>query len=231
MRILGLLLICFCANAFSYSFSAYPISSGKGNFIVNPALYADGTGFVGNDLNLAYGITDKFDVWSTISVGNTDFISTTTFRTMLRYDLGGNNILACVLGNNYVSPQYHLVKENKLAGLQFNAAGKFNYSDMKNPSAYAIVSPLVKVFGGVFDLLLQTIYMDAFCEVNPGYYAKGGDFANCWARTEGFGLDVVPGIGIGFENSLISIACPIYDVNHKATPTFGIWWLYTISHK
>jgi hypothetical protein len=229
-KILGLLLICLAFNAFSYSYTAYPISSGKGNLIINPVLYADGYGFVGNDISLAYGLTDKLDLWSTISIGNTDTTSFTTFRTMLRYDLGSNNILACVLGNNYVSPQYHLVLENKIAGLQVNVATKLDFKGIGTPSTYAVFSPLFKVFGGALDLLFNTLSVDIFCEANPGYY-KEGDFANCWPRTKGFGLDVVPGIGIGFENSLVSIACPVYDVNHKAIPTFGMWWLYIISTK
>jgi hypothetical protein len=230
-KFIGLLLICFSFNAFSYSFSAYPISSGKGNFIINPALYADLTGFVGNDVSIAYGVTDKLDLWSTISIGNTDSTSSITFRTMLRYDLGYNNILACVIGNNFVSPQYHLILENKFVGLQVNVAGKLNYSGINQPAVYGIISPLVKVFDGIFPPLFKNIYIDVFCEINPGYYMKDGDFANSWVRTKGFGLDVVPGIGIGFQNTLISIACPIYDVRNSATPTFGMWWLYIIGHK
>ena len=229
-RILGLFLICFSFSAFSYSYSAFPNMSGQGNLIINPYLYADGKGNVGNDIAIAYGLTEKLDVWSILSIGNTDSTSTTTFKTMLRYDLGNNDILACLIGNNYVSPQFHLVLENKIAGFQANVATKLDFKSVGTPSTYAIIAPLFKVFGGAFDLLFNNLYVDVFCEANPGYY-KDGDNANNWTRAKGFGLDVVPGIGLGFQNSLVSIAVPVYDVNHKTTPTVAVWWEYIISTK
>jgi hypothetical protein len=50
-------------------------------------------------------------------------------------------------------------------------------------------------------------------------------------RLKGFGIDVVPGIGLTIGNTLFSISVPIYNVNHKATPTFGAWVYYSIKGK
>lgn len=58
-----------------------------------------------------------------------------------------------------------------------------------------------------------------------------GDFANAWTRPEGFGLDIVPGIGIAINETLLSVSCPIYDVINDASPTFGMWWCFPISSK
>lgn len=214
------LALCLCvSSSFSYSYTAFPFMTGDKTFALNPFLYFDGKGAVGHDIFLLYGINPKVDVWSQISMVSTDQGTVTDWSTMLRYDLGNSNIVAVRASQWYVAPQYHLVIENDKFGFQANVAAQFSFEDMKNPAIYAVLSSLVKLFDGK---------MDVFVEANPGYYLKDGDFANLWVRPEGFGLDLTAGVGLSVGKALVSIACPIYDVTHDATPTFGMWWFFPI---
>lgn len=70
-----------------------------------------------------------------------------------------------------------------------------------------------------------------FCEVNPGYYLQDGGFANTTSRDEGFGLDMVPGIGFRIGFSFFSIACPIFDITNDPKATFGAWWSFAVIPK
>lgn len=215
--------LCLCASsAFSYSYTAFPFMTGDKTFALNPFLYFDGTGAVGHDIFLLYGINPKVDVWSQISMVRTKDGTFTDFSVMGRYDLGKSNILAVRASQWYVAPQYHLVMENDKFGFQANVAAQIAFDYPKNPAFYAVLSPIVKLFNGK---------MDVFIEANPGYYMQDGDFANLWIRPEGFGLDLTGGIGLSVGKALVSIACPVYDVTHDATPTFGMWWFFPIVSK
>jgi len=197
------------------------------------AYHMSDTFFVKNDISFAYGITNSFDVWSTVVTNTTNkpsgSISTTSFRSMLRYNIKGDNVLACVIGDSYISPQYQIIEENKQFSLQVNLAGQFDYNSVKRSSAYAVIAPIVKVFGGCFDLAFNSIYMDAFCEVNPGYYRDNANINNYNRNNHEFDVDVVPGIGVGYYNSMFSLACPVYNANHKAQVSVGVSWMYVIS--
>jgi hypothetical protein len=215
--------VCICATAaFSYSYTAFPLLTGEKTLVLNPFLYLDGAGAVGNDIFLSYGLTSKMDVWSQISMYKTKESTTVDFSTMLRYDLGKTNILAVRASQSYVAPQYHFSIENDKVGIQTNVAAQITFEYYKEPAFYAIFCPLVKLFNGK---------MDIFTEINPGYYMRDKDFANLAERPEGFGLDIVPGIGLSIGSSLVSIACPIYNLYTETTPTFGMWWYCPITSK
>lgn len=209
-------------SIFSYSYTCFPISTGEETFVLNPYFYTDGKGSVGNELFLAYGITDKLDIWSDISLFYSDGITISDFSTMIRFDIWKSNIIAVRISPWYVSPQYHFSWENKVCGFQANIAAQFAYDYYKNPAIYGIFCPHIKFFEGLFDL---------FVEISPGYYMEDQDFANLAIRKEGFGMDIAPGIGFGIKETLFSIACPIYNVTTDATPTFGMWWCFPISKK
>jgi hypothetical protein len=224
MKLKGLILaVCIYASSiFSYSYTAFPASTGEEKFVLNPYFYANGSAGYGSELFLAYGITSKLDIWSDVSLFQTEGMTTTDFSTMLRYDIESSNILAVRISPWYVSPQYHLTVENDAFAFQANVTVQVAYEYYKKPAFYGILCPVIKLFGGD---------MDIFVEVNPGYYMMDNDFANLWKRPKGFGLDIVPGIGFGIRETLFSISCPIYDVTNNATPTFGMWWCFPISSK
>jgi hypothetical protein len=224
MKLKGLVLaVClYASSSFSYSYTAYPFMTGENTLALNPFLYFDGTGAVGHDIFLEYGILANLDIWSQISMVCTKDGTSTDFSAMLRYDLGKSNIIALRASQWYVAPQYHLVIENDKMGFQANVAAQFAFEYYKEPAIYAILCPLVKIFNKKADI---------FLEVNPGYYMKDGDFANCAVRYKGFGLDITPGFGLSLGKTLVSVGCPIYNVSTNATPTFGMWWWCPITSK
>lgn len=224
MKLKSLILaVCLYATSiFSYSYTAFPIMTPENTMILNPFIYFDGKGTAGQDVFLSYGVLSNLDVWSQVSTVSGNSVD---FSAMVRYDLGKSNILALRVNPKWIAPQYHMAIENDKIGFQGNLAAQISFDYYKDPAIYAILCPLVKLFGGK---------MDIFVEVNPGYYQfQGIDMLiNLWLnRPEGFGLDVVPGVGISLGKSLFSISCPIYDVTNDATPTFGMWWCCPITTK
>lgn len=213
-----LAIAVICTSVFSYSYNAFGPLAGNGNFAVNPFIYADGTGFAGTDLFLQMGLTDNIDFITQMSVNNLDG---TDFSVMARHKAGDNSALALRLAPSYVTPQAHTYHEGDVIGLQTNVVAQFSYDYMDKPAFWAVISPLVKFFDGK---------VDVFCEVNPVITtAEAGDFANLWVREKGFDLDVVPGIGLAIgDNTLVSFACPIYNLTGDATPTLGAWFWFAV---
>jgi len=225
MKLKSLILaVCIYATSiFSYSYTAFPIMTPENTMVLNPFIYFDGTGAAGQDVFLSYGVLSNLDIWSQVSTASyPDGSTPVDFSAMLRYDLGKSNILALRVNPKWIAPQYHMAIENDKVGFQGNLAAQVSFDYYKDPAIYAILCPLVKIFGGKLDI---------FAEVNPGYYMMEGDFANLWVRPEGFGLDIVPGVGVSLGKSLFSVSCPIYDVTNDATPTFGMWWCCPITTK
>jgi hypothetical protein len=207
-------LICLsCSLAHGYSYTALSLLTPEKSIAVNPFFYADCKGFVGSSLFLGYGMTAKSDIWMQMSLFNT---GGNFFSAMVRYDLGKSNILALAVSPVWFSPQYHFIWENDRIALQANAVVQCSYDYLDKPAMYAVLSPVVKLFKGI----------DVFVEVNPGYYMQDGDFASLWTRSEGFGLDLVGGIGFSVGQCIFSVACPVYDITNAATPTVGFWFYY-----
>lgn len=218
----SLLLICLSVSTiFSYSYTAIGSMAGDKTFVLNPYLYFDGSGAVGEDIYLVYGMTANTDIWSHISMVKTATGTTVDFSAMVRYDLGKNNIVVLRGSQWYVSPQYHFLWENNRFGFQANAAVQVAYDYYKEPAIYAVLSPIVKLFKGI----------DVFIEFNPGYYMHDGDYANSSVREKGFEFDLTGGIGFPIGRTSFSLSCPIYNVRTNPTPTFGMWWWCPITGK
>lgn len=215
-----LLTLCLTVSSFSYSYTAFSVMTGEKTLALNPFLFFDGTGMVGNDLFVSYGITDNVDIWSNVTLLKSSEGTDFDFSTMLRYDIGKSNIVALRVSQWYITPQYHFAIENDRFGFQANVAGQITFDNYKDPAIYAVLCPLVKFLN-----------FDVFVEVNPIYCMQEGDFANLSVRPEGFELDIVPGFGVALGQSLFSISCPIYNVIDDATPTFGMWWCCPVGSK
>ena len=195
-------------SVLSYSYSAFSLMTGDNTLAINPYIFADGSGGVGTELFLAYGISDKADIWLSYYSDNT---SENDFSIMARYDIKNANIIALKTSPSSASLQYHMIKENNKFAFQANAVVSFNYANMTKPDITTVLAPVVKIGSTGFDL---------FCEVNPAFYA-----------VEDFGLDIVPGIGITIADVLVTFAAPIYDVTKNATPTFGAWAFFALTSK
>jgi hypothetical protein len=193
------------SSAFSYSYTAYSLMTGDNTLALNPYVFADGTGYVGTDLLVSYGITNKCDMFFSYYMDNK---SLNDFSIMARYDLKRANILALKASPSAASIQYHTIKENNKFAFQANASLSFNYDNMKKPDISAVVAPVVKI---------GTTGFDVYCEVNPSLYG-----------TNKFSLDVIPGVGVTVKDVLLSISMPVYDVINSRSPSFGMWAFFTI---
>ena len=211
-------LLAVCSSLFAYSYTAYPITTGEKALSINPFVFADGEGFVGSDINLAYGLTQKLDIWTTISMTN---LTPTTWSAMARYDLAQGKIIAIKASDASVSPQAHLTFENEKFAFQGNVGAQFSYNSMSKPAAFLVLSPIVK---------LGTTGIDFFVDINPMYCLQN-DFVLEAERDHGFSLDIAPGVGFAVGSSLFSVAAPLFNVTGNFTPTFGMWWQFLISGK
>lgn len=217
------LVLCLCSSLLAYSFSAFAFSTGKNSLAINPFLYGfllDDAKYGGGELCLSYGLTDKLDLFGDFNYFYSAGESTVGWYGMLRYDFGNTNIIALKANNLFVSPQHHFLKEWDKFGIQTNVTAQFSYDYMDQPSFWAVLCPLFKPVPGK---------MDIFCEVNPSYTMLDGDFIGGWIRPQGFGLDIVPGIGLILGPVTLSISAPIYDVTNAPTVTAGMWALYILS--
>jgi hypothetical protein len=213
-----LVLITCLSLIFAYSFTAFPPITGANTFAINPVLFADRPNSGGTEVFFYYGLTDKWDVSTSITgIGD--------FTAMLRYDFGGSKILGLQASPSWVTPQFYLTLENDHYYLQGVVAAQFSYDYIKKPALYGILCPGFKL----------TKNIDFFCEVNPGYYMNEDDFANCSFRRKGAALDIVPGIGLTIGKVLFSIAFPGYNIysanHHMATGSIGAWVYYSVKSK
>lgn len=215
-------IICFSITVFSYSYTAIGPMAGDKTFVLNPFLYFDGTGVVGEDIYLVAGLKSNIDIWSHVSMVKNNEGTSVDFSAMIRYDLGKNNILALRASQWYVAPQYHFLIENNRFGFQTNVSAQISFDYYKEPAFYAVLSPLVKILDTGIDI---------FLEFNPGYYMHDGDYANCSIREKGFEFDLVPGIGFPIGKTTFSLSCPIYNIRTNPTPTFGMWWWFPLTGK
>jgi len=218
-------VVLFClatalsASAFSYS-CFYGASTGSKTLSICQFIYGDTTGFVGSDLLLGYGITDKFDVTSTISINN---IGPVTWAVMPRMEIVKGLLGAVRFSDSYLSPQMHGVWDiTTLFTLQANAAVQLTYDYMARPAVYGVVCPILKI---------PRTPIDVSCDVVPVYTAQDQDVVLGFLRDRGFSLDVVPSVGLSIGTCLFSLAAPIANVNRHPVPSFGAWWLFILSGK
>ena len=217
-----LLALALCTLAFSYSYTAFCFTTGKNTLAINPYLYGfmiDDAFFGGGDLCASYGITDRLDVFADANYLYGAGAGAFGWWVMPRWDFGNTKILAVKANNLMVAPQFHFIQEWEKFAVQANAAVQVTYDYAKEPAVYAVLCPLFKANAN----------FDIFCEVNPSYSMADGDLVMGWVRPKGFGLDVVPGVGLKAGSFLFSVACPIYDVTGDPTPSIGAWGLYMVT--
>jgi hypothetical protein len=202
------MVFVFVFSSYPYSYSAFSLMTGDNTFAVNPYVFADGTGYVGSELYLAYGLSDKADIFFSYYTDNRSY---NDFSVMARYDFKNSNIAALSASPSSASIQYHTIKENDRFAIQGNISLSFNYSDMKRPDITTVIAPVIK---------LGSTGVDFFCEVNPALYS-----------TNTFALDLVPGVGFTISDALFTIAAPIQNISNKASITFGAWAFFAITSR
>ncbi len=207
-----LIVALFCSTAFSYSYSAYGIMTGKKTLALNPYVYAyDAEGLtLGADFLAAYGITNKIDVLA--NFGSMTFVPSYSYDSwygMVRYDLKNNNIIALQGNADLLSLQYHTCKENHKAALQINLGVDFAFEMPKEPTFWAVVSPVKKI---------GSTGIDVYCDLLPSYKVNGD-----------FSLQVIPGVGFAIKEHLFSLGVSLGDVTTEVSPSVGLWWYYSIS--
>jgi hypothetical protein len=211
--LLIMLLMVFCV--FSYSFTAFPPITGKGNFAINPVIFADKKNSGGGELFLYCGLTNKWDICSSILSSN----GSSSVATMVRYD-AGKGLMGILRGNaSWILPQLNYCWENDRLFVQASASSQITYDYSDRPALFGLICPGYKFNN----------WLSFCCEVNPGYYMQDGDFANCSIREKGFGYDIVPSLGLQIGDCTFSIALPIY----KDEDIFKIRKLYAqgVSYK
>lgn len=215
-----LLILAFTQSLFAYSYTAFPgITTGEKTLTLTQFVYGDGTGFVGSDVYLGYGITDKFDITTCISVNN---VGPVTWSAMPRYVLTPGILGAIKFNDASVSPQIHANWDfGSVVTLQANLAVQLTYNTMTKPAFYGVASPVFKI---------GATGLDVYCDVIPVYCLQD-DMVLGFVRPQGFSLDLVPGIGYGIGSNLFSFAAPLANVSGEFTPSFGVWWLFMISGK
>lgn len=201
----ALFVALISVNSFSYSYSCFPVMTGKNTLAINPYVY--GLHTVSTDLVVSYGITNSFDLWS--NVGTLSLYPEFSYDNwwgMARYDLGGSNILALQANHLYSSLQYHNCIENSYAFLQDNAGVTYTYEAPKDVSVWLITSPGVKI---------GKTGLDVYCDINLSYIINGS-----------FGLFLTPGIGFNFKGNLFSLGIPLGDVTQGIDPIVGLWYFH-----
>jgi len=215
-KVLFVMLFSMSA-AFSYSFTCLPPMTVEKSVAINPVFFADDNNSGGAETFFYYGITPKFDISSSILT----VAGTSNFSTMVRYSLQ-SYVLGIRANASWAVPQVSYCWEDDRFIFQACVASQFTYDYSDKPAIFGVVCPGYKFSDGV-----------NFClDLNPGYYMQDGDFANSAVRTEGFGLDVAPSLGIQVGDCVFSIAVPIFNVTQKdPVTTFGAWVYYSIKSK
>jgi hypothetical protein len=212
-----LLAVMFCAflssSAFAYSYSCFPMMSGKGTIALNPFAYGSAeTKIASLDLIAAANVFNKLDIWA--NAGSISFSSDetmyNTWWVMPRLSLTKNNIVGIMANDIFTSLQYHGVWfENDQFFFQNNTGVDLVYEIPKDPTLWTILSPGVKIGKTGLD-----IYCDA------GFSIFDSDFS----------LKIVPGIGATIKNSLFSFGVVINDVTNEPHVSVGMWWYHVFSY-
>lgn len=207
--------------AFSYSYTAYGLMTGDNTLAVSPYFYGNNSGSFGSRLNLAYGVSDDFDIWISYAQDNDGFYGESNFSAMARYNLGCSFIIAAEANPENASIQNHFIWENYWFAIQSNLSVVLDYKKFRDFSVHGVVSPVFKL--GITGL-------DIYCEVSPGYYSSQS-VINSYPRTKGFGLDLTVGLGVTIKDVLLSIAMPVYDITNDPKPSLGAWIFFAITSK
>lgn len=189
----------------------------KGALAINPLVFADDKNSGGMETFLYYGLTDKADLSTSILTVN----GLSSFSVMYRHAMGDMLNAGIRANTSWMVPQLNFNWEDDLFIFQSSVASQFTYDYMDAPAVYAVVCPGVKIYK-------ISEQLNLCCDVNPGYYLKDGDFANCAVRAKGFALDIAPSVGFEIGDCLFSVSVPVYNVTQEASITFGAWIYYNI---
>jgi hypothetical protein len=201
---------------FSYAYNPWTTMTGDGVIAVNPFLYAPTLSpfTLGADVVMAYGFTSNIDLF--VDFAGLTILSNFSYNYswgMIRYDLGGNNIIALQASQLAVTPQYHFFFENDIFAAEANAYVSFPYISFGTPTIGAYLAP-------VYKLIKDTFYL--YLEVDPSY-AVGSSFA----------LNIAPGFWFGLGSAgQISLSCSLGNVlSGSISPSIGLWYWITFSTK
>lgn len=181
-----LLCLFFSSSVFAYSYSCFPIMSGKNTFVLNPYVYGSfESKNVSTDLIAVLSPFDKLDIWA--DVGSLTFdskaIGYNTWWVMPRFAITANHIVALMSNDVFTSLQYHGVFfENKRFFVQNNSGIDFVYEVPRDLNVWTILSPGLKISFG-----------DVYCDVGISSLA-GETF-----------VKLVPGLGLSIKDNLFSI--------------------------
>ena len=211
-KILMSMIVCAIVfYAFPYSYSCFPMMSGKRTIVANPYAYVynfKSSTTVGADLLAAVGITDNIDVWA--NVGSITFIPDFSYNSwwgMVRYAITKNNLAAILANDEYISLQYHgMFFETTHWYMQNNTGLNITYNS-NDLSLWTCITPGYK-FNSKFDI---------FCDIIPITGFK--------QHTQT--LRLVPGIGINLSNNSFSLGIIMDDVTNKPDYSIGLWWYHS----
>lgn len=202
-------------KGFSYAYNPWTTMTGEGVIAVNPFVFAPTLSpfSLGADLVMSYGILGNLDVF--VDFADLSIVPEFGYNFswgMVRFDLGGNNIIALQASQYAITPQYHFFWENDVIAAEANVYASFTYTDFGAPVIGAYLAPVWKA-------VKDTLHF--YVEVDPSY-AVGGSFA----------LNIVPGIWLGLGSAgQFSLGVNLGDVLTGVSPSVGLWYWLTFDTK
>jgi hypothetical protein len=204
-------------KAHAYAYNPWTGMTGQGILGINPFVYAPTLDpfSLGADLVMNYGILNNLDVF--VDFAGVSILPGFAYNyswAMVRFDLGGNNILALQASQYAIAPQYHFFWENDMLALEANVYVNFLYASFGTPTIGAYLAPVLKIAKDVFSVYL---------EVDPSYVVGGG-----------FGLTLVPGIWFGFGSAgqiSLGVTLPNLTGGVGLTPGINLWYFVSFDTK
>jgi hypothetical protein len=204
-------------KAHSYAYNPWTGMTGEGILGVTPFVYAPTLNpfSLGADLYVNYGIFNNLDVF--VDLAEVTIVPKFGYvfsSGMIRYDLGGNNILALQASQTFIAPQYHFFWENDMLALEANVYASFLYSSFGTPTIGAYLAPVWKI-------VKDFVYL--YLEVDPAYTIKGS-----------FALNLVPGLWFGFGNAgqvSIGVTLPNLTGGVGLAPAINLWYYISFDLK
>jgi hypothetical protein len=208
-------LLALSVMGFSYAYNPINGMTGDGVLAINPFVWAPSfnPAALGSDLDVEYGFSANVDLF--VDFADVNYLPSTAYNfswAMLRYDFGGNNIIALQSSQYFISPQYHFFWENDSWALEANVLADIFYTNLKTPVFGAYLAPVYKIVKDKFSV---------FLEFDP-FYTVGS----------GFSLAVLPGIWVGFGDAgQLSIAAELNNVTGTLSPGAALWYSVTFNLK
>ena len=195
-------------KVFSYAYNPWTTMTGQGIIAVNPFVFAPSLSpfSLGADLVMGYGILGHLDVF--VNFADLSILPEFSYNFswgMVRFDLGGNNIIALQASQVAITPQYHFFWENDVIAAEANVYAAFSYADFGSPVIGAYLAPVWKIVKDTLGL---------YVEADPAYTVGGG-----------FTLNIVPGIWLGLGSAgHFSFSVNLGHVLTGISPSAGLWY-------